>query len=174
MKNEITLQTRREFLRTTVLGSALSWTVPAFLADTFAALHGEAADSATQIITGKDATILVVLQMAGGNDGLNTVVPFANDFYHRARPKLGLSAQQILNLNGEIGLARRHDRVQGTFTMPATWPWCRASAIQTRTARISARRKSGRPPATRTRSRNTAGSGVISTIAVPAPTRPWA
>ncbi len=104
MKNEISLQTRREFLRTTVLGSALSWTVPAFLADTFAALHSEAADSATQIITGKDATILVVLQMAGGNDGLNTVVPFANDFYHRARPKLGLTAQQILNLNGEIGL----------------------------------------------------------------------
>ena len=75
MKNEISLQTRREFLRTTVLGSALSWTVPAFLADTFAALHSDAADSATQIITGKDATILVVLQMAGGNDGLNTVVP---------------------------------------------------------------------------------------------------
>ena len=102
--NEISLQTRRQFLRTTVLGSALSWTVPAFLADTFAALHSEAADSATQIITGKDATILVVLQMAGGNDGLNTVVPFANDFYHQARPKLGLSAQQVLNLNGEIGL----------------------------------------------------------------------
>src|SRR5271169_6981248 len=103
MKNEITLQTRREFLRTTVLGSALSWTVPAFLADTFAALHSEAADSATQIITGKDATILVVLQMAGGNDGLNTVVPYANDFYHRARPKIGLPAQQVLALNGEIG-----------------------------------------------------------------------
>ena len=89
MKNEITLQTRREFLRTTVLGSALSWTVPAFLADTFAALHGEAADSSTQIVTGKDATILVVLQMAGGNDGLNTVIPYANDFYHQARPKIG-------------------------------------------------------------------------------------
>jgi hypothetical protein len=39
MKNEITLQTRREFLRRTVLGSALSWTVPAFLADTFSALQ---------------------------------------------------------------------------------------------------------------------------------------
>ena len=104
MKNEITLQTRREFLRTTVLGSALSWTVPAFLADTFAALHSEAADSATQIVTGKDATILVVLQMAGGNDGINTVVPYANDFYHKARPKLGLTADKVLKLNGEIGL----------------------------------------------------------------------
>jgi uncharacterized protein (DUF1501 family) len=103
MKNEITLQTRREFLRTTVLGSALSWTMPAFLANTFAALHADAADSATQIISGKDSTILVVLQMAGGNDGLNTVVPYTNDFYHKARPKIGLSPQQILNLSGEIG-----------------------------------------------------------------------
>ena len=90
MKNEITLQTRREFLRRTVLGSALSWTVPMFLADTFAALQAQAAQSATQIATGKDGTILVVLQMAGGNDGINTVVPYANDFYHRARPRLGL------------------------------------------------------------------------------------
>jgi len=104
MKNEISLQTRRQFLRTTVLGSALSWTVPAFLANTFSALHSEAADSATQITTGKDASILVVLQMAGGNDGINTVVPFASDFYHRARPKLGLTAEQVLKLNGEIGL----------------------------------------------------------------------
>jgi uncharacterized protein (DUF1501 family) len=103
MKNEITLRTRRQFLRTTVLGGALTWTVPAFLADTFAALHNQAADSATQIATGKDATILIVLQMAGGNDGINTVVPYSNDYYHNARPKLGLSAQQVLALNGEIG-----------------------------------------------------------------------
>jgi uncharacterized protein (DUF1501 family) len=103
MKNEITLQTRREFLRRTVLGSALSWTVPAFLTDTFSALQAQAADSATQIVTGKDATILVVLQMAGGNDGLNTVVPYANDFYHKARPRIGLKAEDVLKLNGDIG-----------------------------------------------------------------------
>jgi uncharacterized protein (DUF1501 family) len=103
MKNEITLQTRREFLRSTVLGSALSWTVPAFLANTLTALQSEAADSATQIVTGKDSTILVVLQMAGGNDGLNTVVPYSNDFYHRSRPRIGLTAAEVLKVNGEIG-----------------------------------------------------------------------
>jgi uncharacterized protein (DUF1501 family) len=103
MKKEITLQTRRDFLRTTVLGSALSWTVPAFLADTFAALQSQAADSATQIATGKDSTILVVLQMAGGNDGINTVVPYSNDYYHQARPRIGLSAQQILKINDAVG-----------------------------------------------------------------------
>ena len=104
MKNEITLQTRREFLRRTVLGSSLAWTVPAFLADTFSALQAEAADSATQIVTGKDAPILVVLQMAGGNDGLNTVVPYANDFYHNARPKIGLKAEDVLKIDDSIGL----------------------------------------------------------------------
>lgn len=104
MKNEITLQTRREFLRSTVLGSALTWTVPSFLASTLSALHSEAADSATQITTGRDASILVVLQMAGGNDGVNTVVPYANDFYHRARPRIGLNAQQVLALNDEVAL----------------------------------------------------------------------
>ncbi len=102
MKNEISLHTRREFLRTTLLGGALSWTVPAFLADTFAALHSQAADSATQIVTGKDSTILVVLQMAGGNDGINTVVPYANDFYRKARPQLALPADKVLKLNDEV------------------------------------------------------------------------
>jgi len=104
MKNEITLQTRREFLRRTVLGSSLAWTVPAFLANTFTALQAEAADSAVQTATGKDANILVVLQMAGGNDGINTVVPYANDFYHKARPRIGLKAGEVLKLNDAIGL----------------------------------------------------------------------
>src|SRR5579863_6230803 len=104
MKKEFTLQTRREFLRRTVLGSALSWTVPVFLSDTFAALQADAAASATQVATGKDSTILVVLQMAGGNDGINTVVPYSNDFYHNARPRIGLKADDVLKLNGDIGL----------------------------------------------------------------------
>ena len=74
------LKTRREFLRTTVLGGAFSWTVPAFLARTFAEFEVDAANN-TQGATGKDSSILVILQMAGGNDGLNTVVPYANDYY---------------------------------------------------------------------------------------------
>src|SRR3954469_24815613 len=104
MPNEITLKTRREFLRSTVLGSALSWTVPSFLANTFSILHAEAADKATQVATGKDSNILVIVQMAGGNDGLNTVVPFANDHYHRARPRIGVAGNKALKLNDHIGL----------------------------------------------------------------------
>ena len=104
MNESFTLKTRREFLRTTVLGSALSWTVPTFLANTFSALHAEAADKATQIRTGRDSQILVVLQMAGGNDGLNTVVPFANDYYRKARPRIGIAANAVLKLDDTVGL----------------------------------------------------------------------
>ncbi|MFN3408845.1 MAG: DUF1501 domain-containing protein [Limisphaerales bacterium] len=104
MNDSTTLKTRREFLRTTMLGGALSWTVPTFLANTFSALHAAAADRATQIATGKDAPILVVLQLAGGNDGLNTVIPFANDHYHKARPTLGLKGDRVLKLNDSLGL----------------------------------------------------------------------
>lgn len=110
MRKEITLKTRREFLRTSVLGGALSWTVPAFLANTFSAMQAEAAESATQIASGHDSNILVVLQMAGGNDGLNTVVPYSNDHYHRARPRIGLSEKRILTINDEIGL---HESLAG-------------------------------------------------------------
>ena len=103
MKTDQILRTRREFLRSTILGGALSYTVPAFLANTFSALQSAAADSATQTVIGKDGSILVILQMAGGNDGLNTVVPYSNDFYHRARPTLGLAAKDVLKINDEVG-----------------------------------------------------------------------
>ncbi|HEV8543914.1 MAG TPA: hypothetical protein VGR78_16100, partial [Verrucomicrobiae bacterium] len=96
------LKTRREFLRSTILGGAVTWTVPAFLARTFSSLHAEAL-AQTQPLTGKDSTILVVLQLAGGNDGLNTIVPFSNDYYHRARPGLGLN-NSSLRLNDEFAL----------------------------------------------------------------------
>jgi uncharacterized protein (DUF1501 family) len=99
-----TLQTRRKFLRTSMLGAAATWTLPVFLEKTFLALDALAADAATQAVTGKDATILVVLQMAGGNDGLNTVVPYADDAYHVARPRLRLAADQVLKINNHIAL----------------------------------------------------------------------
>src|SRR5215469_17231448 len=149
MNKEITLQTRRQFLRTTVLGSALSWTVPAFLANTFSALQSDAADSATQIATGKDSTILVVLQMAGGNDGINTVVPYASDHYHQARPRIGLSADKVLKLTDQIGF---HPAMTGfkdlydSGNLAVVQGW----VTQIQIARISVPQKFGKPQATQT------------------------
>src|SRR5437870_13146571 len=99
-----TLHTRRQFLRTSALGAAASWTLPVFLEKTFFALDAMAADALTQTATGKDGTILVVLQMAGGNDGLNMVVPYADDVYHLARPRLALPDEQILTIDHHVGL----------------------------------------------------------------------
>src|SRR6266568_3453444 len=104
MKTKNTLQTRREFLRTSMLGVAATWTLPVFLERTFFALDAMAANAVTQTATGKDGTILVVLQLAGGNDGLNMVVPYADDVYYRSRPRLGLPADEVLKLNSYAGL----------------------------------------------------------------------
>lgn len=101
---EPTLHTRRQFLRTSALGAAAAWTLPVFLEKTFFALDAMAAGAATQALTGKDNTILVVLQMAGGNDGLNMIVPYADDVYYRSRPKLGLPADRIIKLDSYVGL----------------------------------------------------------------------
>jgi uncharacterized protein (DUF1501 family) len=90
------LQTRREFLATGIKGLGLvaaSAYVPAFVTRTAGA-----------IAPGSDSTILVVLQLSGGNDGLNTVVPFANDLYYKARPTIGIARDSTLKINDQIGL----------------------------------------------------------------------
>jgi uncharacterized protein (DUF1501 family) len=48
--------------------------------------------------------VLVVLQLSGGNDGLNTVIPVRNDIYYRERPGLAIAREKSLSLNGEAGL----------------------------------------------------------------------
>jgi len=98
------LTTRRDFLRTTLLGGALTWTVPSFVAQTFSALHAAADGSLTQIATGQNSPILVLIQLAGGNDGLNAVVPYTNDYYYKGRPTIAIPKQQVLTLNDTLGL----------------------------------------------------------------------
>ena len=48
--------------------------------------------------------VLVVLQLSGGNDGLNTVIPIRNDIYFRERPGISISRDQALSLQSEAGL----------------------------------------------------------------------
>src|SRR6476469_7939884 len=48
--------------------------------------------------------VVVILQLSGGNDGLNTVIPVRNDLYYKARPKLGIQRTNALALNDEVGL----------------------------------------------------------------------
>ncbi len=48
--------------------------------------------------------VLVVLQLSGGNDGLNTVIPVHNDIYYRERPGLSIEKDKSLTLDSEAGL----------------------------------------------------------------------
>jgi uncharacterized protein (DUF1501 family) len=98
--------TRREFLKYSVAtGGLVSWglTVPTFLSKT--TLAAPLADKKSA----KD-TILVVVQLTGGNDGLNTVVPFADPEYAKLRPTLKLPKDQLKKVNDQIGL---HPSLEG-------------------------------------------------------------
>jgi uncharacterized protein (DUF1501 family) len=87
---------RRDFLKS---GSmvALSLSVPVFLRRTALAAPDAARPGA------KD-TILVVVQLTGGNDGLNTVIPFKDPEYAKLRPTLKQPVDQLKKINSEIGL----------------------------------------------------------------------
>ena len=52
----------------------------------------------------KKDPVLVVLQLSGGNDYLNTVIPYTNPLYRDNRPAVGISENQVLTLNNEVGL----------------------------------------------------------------------
>jgi uncharacterized protein (DUF1501 family) len=91
---------RRRFLRTSLGASAilsLAPHLPAFLARAV-----RAAGPRDQ----RD-TILVVVQMAGGNDGLNTVVPYEDDNYARNRSTLRLTARDVLKIDAPLGFHPR-------------------------------------------------------------------
>ena len=52
--------------------------------------------------------ILLLVELKGGNDGLNTVVPYADPKYRELRPALGVAREHVLPLDEKVGL---HDRL---------------------------------------------------------------
>jgi uncharacterized protein (DUF1501 family) len=97
--NRATSVNRREFLGI----AALTATLPGFLVRTGHALAGDPRGSAAPLEGLKGNHVLVVVQLAGGNDGLNTVVPFADDAYRKARPKLAVDAKKVLKVTDALG-----------------------------------------------------------------------
>ncbi len=90
--------TRREFLRLSTTGIGLlafSRFAPSFLVNS-----ARAAVPAPE----RDRSILVLVQLAGGNDGLNTLIPFEDADYYRLRPTLGIAKDKVLRVSDTIGL----------------------------------------------------------------------
>lgn len=85
---------RRDFLKTSLGTSAvlsLGAAVPGFLR------------AAAAAGTDEKETVLVVVQLSGGNDGLNTVVPFADPAYRSSRPALAIPASDVLKISDSLG-----------------------------------------------------------------------
>src|SRR4030095_1792554 len=98
--------TRREFIREGVAAVTLSFAAPAFLVGS-----GRAETPVSRT--------LVVIYLAGGNDALNTVCPYADPFYYSRRPGIAVPAAQILQIGSDssgkaLGL---HPRLTGLQTI---------------------------------------------------------
>ncbi|TXG37325.1 DUF1501 domain-containing protein [Seonamhaeicola maritimus] len=83
---------RRKFLKQSSLGSSLFF-VPSFV---------KAFENVVSSNLGYKR--LVIIQLSGGNDGLNTIVPYQNDLYYKERPKLNVAKRDVLKLTDEVGL----------------------------------------------------------------------
>jgi uncharacterized protein (DUF1501 family) len=92
---------RRDFLHAGLYAVGVSAALPSLfrqvaLAQTDRVLQGAAEKHPNRV--------LVVLELSGGNDGLNTVVPFRDDAYYKARPGLAIAKNQVLKLDDRFGL----------------------------------------------------------------------
>jgi uncharacterized protein (DUF1501 family) len=87
--------TRRDFVSSSLLATGIGLAVPPILAKSVFAATAEGIHN---------DRILVVLQMGGGNDGLNMVVPYSDPAYMQARPSIGVTPDTVLTLSSEVGL----------------------------------------------------------------------
>lgn len=103
--------TRRAFLHSGVALASAAATAPAFIQRSAQAMM-QAAGGRSSVPGIPEDRVLVVIQLGGGNDGLNTVVPFRDDSYYRARPVIGVPQRTVLQLDrrADVGL---HPALEG-------------------------------------------------------------
>lgn len=95
---------RRKFLKRTSLASGGLFFVPQFV---------KAFD--TNLITSLSNKKVVIIHLKGGNDGLNTVVPFTNDLYFQKRQKLALLKNEYFKITDEVALHKQLQPLRGLY-----------------------------------------------------------
>ncbi len=93
------MPTRREFLRGGLILVTASLAAPAFLVKAAATAQAPSADPRSPT-----RNTLVVVQLSGGNDGLNTVIPYRDPLYPELRPQLAVPEAEVLPLDAELAL----------------------------------------------------------------------
>jgi uncharacterized protein (DUF1501 family) len=99
--------TRRSLVTRGALLVASGVLAPSFITRTAMALDNQSVSSALGPVAldpTKKKNILVVLQLSGGNDGINTLIPFSDSNYAKLRPTLGIAPADVLKLTDSVGL----------------------------------------------------------------------
>ncbi len=95
---------RRKFLKQSALAST-SALVPSFLKS----FGGK------PLMSSRSGKILVVIQLSGGNDGLNTIVPYRNDIYYKGRPGLAIKKEEVIKVDDELGFNPALKSLKGLY-----------------------------------------------------------
>ena len=121
--------TRREFMTSSSM-IALGASVPSFLSKT-------AAQAPLASAAGARDTILVVVQLTGGNDGLNTVIPFKNEEYTKLRPTIGIKKDEAKKLTDDIGLHPAMEAIAKLHNASAQLGRCRSASRNDASAAVT-------------------------------------
>ena len=115
--NEYQAYTRRQFIQHGVVMVSTATTIPGFLASSGNLLAAQGAGSQTSSLPGvPEDRVLVVIQLSGGNDGLNTLIPFGRSEYYAARPSIAVKENDVLALDQGEGIGL-HPQMRGIYEM---------------------------------------------------------